>query len=999
MTAIVVLSTMSKRNPIYVLLLLLVTLASYVSAEHFYIVHNDSTSQCQRYSAGTCFTLAEFASNSSYLDQDNLTLSFLPGQHLLTRRLTITGAQNITLTGQNSSNSLFTIKCQGTSGFEFRDIQSLNIEYLEFTGCGNVERGGAIYIRRADNVLIRGCHFTDNHVVGYRSTGGSIYTGNTVAMNIEESFFDNNYADSLFRSGGGAIYVSSGNINSTNVYYTNNSAVNGGAISVSFAGNITSTNDYYTNNSADYGGAIYVSSGNITSTNDQYINNIAFIAGGAIYVSSGNITSTNDLYTNNNAIYGGVIFVESGNITSTNDHYINNSAGYNGGAIDVSFGDITSTNDKYINNSADRGGTIYASGEDTKLSGVNFEHNSAGEGAVIYQNGGALVIGQSNITDNVSSNNSTVYINSGTLSLSGGVNFMNNQGSLYVFNTQVEVKGIVAFVNNFGDSGGAISAFLSGISFNTASTVTIFNNTATNGGGISLIQSNMHVYHSIELTDNHATDFGGGIYAYQSDIEFKPEQNQRSDITKNTASNGGAICAIASNIHISNTYVEVNSNIAKVNGGAIYLEQNSKIYVRKHELDTVPKVRLDITSNSAEKGGAIFVADNTNDGVTCQGANTEIYQAECFLQTLGLYKINLQVNIFHYNYINIFFSNNTAHQSGSDIYGGLLDRCTINQNVELFHLYPEFKNLSGFDYIKSTTQIEQITDYNIILIDYSHFHTPDYFIDNISRSDVKELVSSDAVRVEFCLDEVISPNYNHPNVSIKKGEMFTVSLVAVDQVGNPLNATIINSFQSESGNGRLKAGQVEQQVGNQCTELEYNVYSQDNSAQIHIHADGPCGDKGVSRKTLNVIFLPCTCPVGFEPSPGPTEIDCICECDQTLRQHRITSCSSESETILVETNIWIGLSNYSNETGFVIHDCVFDYCVKKPVNISLSSPDSADEQCAYNRTGNLCGMCQEDLSLVFGGTHCQECSDNYISLLIPFALAGIALVVFILLLN
>ena len=312
-------------------------------------------------------------------------------------------------------------------------------------------------------------------------------------------------------------------------------------------------------------------------------------------------------------------------------------------------------------------------------------------------------------------------------------------------------------------------------------------------------------------------------------------------------------------------------------------------------------------------------------------------------------------------------------------------KCRINY-------FPKFRNLSGFEYVKTTTQIEQI-------IDYSHYHIPDYFIENISRSDVKELISSDAVQVEFCLNNVISPNYSHPNVSIKKGEMFTVSLVAVDHVGNPLNATIISSFQSKSGNGRLKAGQVEQQVGDQCTELEYNVYSQDNSAQIHIHADGPCGDKGVSRKTLTVTFLPCTCPIGFEPSPGPAEIDCICECDQTLQQHRITSCSSESETILMETNIWIGLSNYSNETGFIIHDCVFDYCVEKPVNISLSSPDSADEQCAYSRTGNLCGMCQEDLSLVFGNSRCQVCSNNYISLLIPFALAGIALIAFILLFN
>ena len=1085
---------MGKRNPIHVLTQLLVILASYVSAKHYYIVPNDSTRQCQRYSAGTCFTLAEFASNSSYLDQDNYTLSFLRGEHLLTKRLTTSGPHSITLTGQNTSNSLSTIKCQGTSGFEFKDIQSLNIEYLKFTGCGNVRHGGAIYIRRTDNVLIRGCHFTDNHVVGHTSKGGVLYAYR-VGVNIQESFFDNNYADGQY-SFGGAIYVRSGNIYSTNDQYINNSAVSAGAIYVR-SGNISSTSDQYINNSAaDYGGAICVRSGNISSTNDQYINNSAADCGGAICVRSGNISSTSDQYINNSAdIDGGAIYVVSGNVYSTSDQYINNSADIDGGAIYVWYGNISSTSDQYINNSAalgggalyvvesgninstsdqyinnsakhggaigssnninnnnniilysasnqyinnsaahdggaiyvrsgnisstsdqyinnsaaDRGGAIYdASGSvDTKFNGANFEHNSAVGGAAIYKIGGALVIGQSNITDNFASSKSTVYMNSGSLSLSEGVFFINNQGSLCVFNTQVEFIGAVIFTNNFGDSGGAITAFLSKISFNTASTVTICNNTATNGGGISLTQSNLQVYISIELTDNHATEFGGGIYAYQSDVEFKPERKQRSEITKNTASNGGAICAIASNIYISNINMSVNSNVAKDNGGAIHLEQNSKIYVQKHEPENIYtglKVRLDFTSNSAEKGGAIYIADNTNDGVICQGANTETYQTECFIQTLGLHQtFDKLSNDFIYVLINTFFTNNTARKSGSDIYGGLLDRCTINQNAELVRSFPNFKNLSGFDYVKATTQIEQITDYSYHSRTYYDTEDisqgVDYLIGTISRSNVKGLISSDAVRVEFCLDNVIYPNYSHPNVLIKKGEIFTVSLVAVDQVGNPQNATIINSFHSKRGNGQLKAGQVEQQVGSQCTELEYNVYSQDKSAQIHIHADGPCGDKGVSRKTLNVIFLPCTCPVGFEPSPGPSEINCICECDQKLTEHQISSCSAENQTILVETNVWIGLSNYTNETEFVIHDCPFDYCVEKPVNISLSSLNSANKQCAYNRTGILCGMCQKDLSLVFGSSRCKECSDNYISFLILFALAGIALVAFILLLN
>ena len=709
---------MGKQNSIHVLLLLLVILASYVSAERYYIVPNDSISQCQNYSAGICFTLIEFASNSSHINQDNLRLSFFPGQHLLTRRFSITGPQNIALTGQNSSNSLSTIKCQGTSGFEFGDIQSLNIEYLKFTGCGNVEHGGAIYISRADNILIRGCHFTDNHVLGYTSEGGAIYvySGNITSTN---DYYTNNSAAS-----GGAIHVYSGCIISTNDHYTNNSAVNGGAIYINqgsitgtndhctnnsaaysgaiyvYSGRITSTNDHYTNNSAVYSGAIFVNYGSITSTNDHYMNNSAndggainvysgsitstndhytnnsAANGGAIYVYSGSIISNNDNYTNNSAVYGGAMEVIYGSITGTNNYYINNSADNNGGAIYVYSGSITSTNDHYINNNAYQGGAIYVTlGNDIKLNGDNFEHNTAGEGAVIYKTGGALEIGQSNITDNFASSKGTVNMNSGSLSLSERVNFMNNQGSLYVFNTQVEFKGAVIFMNNFGDSGGAITAFLSEISFNTASTVTIFNNTATNGGGISLTQSSLHVYHSIELTDNHAIDFGGGIYAYQSDIEFKPEQKQTSKITKNTASNGGAICAIASNVHISNTSMEVNSNIAKVNGGAMYLEQSSKIYVQKYELEfraAGPNVRLDFTSNYAEKGGAIFVADNTNDGVLCQGANTEIYQAECFIQTLGLYPINSRNSRFSI-YINTFFSNNTAHQSGSDIYGGLLD--------------------------------------------------------------------------------------------------------------------------------------------------------------------------------------------------------------------------------------------------------------------------------------------------------------------------------------
>ena len=762
MNSVTTISTMmGKRNLIHrfsILLLILVT--NCISAEHYHIVPNDSNSQCQNYSAGTCFTLAEFASNISHLDlSHHLTLGFLPGEHLLTKRLTITGPRNITLTGQNSSNSS-TIKCQGTSGFEFGDIQTLNVDYLEFTGCGNVSYGGAISINRVDMFLVNGCHFIDNHVT---LEGGAVFVNNTVTMKIKGSVFTKNSAfalgnetyaggaicvsngsiftiNSIYMNNnayaGGAIYIASGNVSSIGDYYINNTADVGGAIYVIYinisstsdqyinnsaiiggeisvysgsissssnqyinnsagttggaicviSGNSSSTSDQYINNSAgSTGGAIYVISGNISSTSDQYINNSAGSTGGATYVISGNISSTGDQYINNSAVNeGGAIFVYTGNISSTSDQYINNSADYGGGAISVFSGNIYSTNDYYINNSAVLGGAIYMNSGSCILNNDSFTINTAAEGAAIYKDGGILKICQTNITNNFASYKGTLFLKSVTLMIAEGVNFMNNRGSLYVSSSQVQINGAAVFMNNLGGFGGAITAIhQSNIISNTTSMVTVSNNSATYGGGIYLAQSILHVYHPFELTGNKASEYGGGIYASRSEIEFKSEQTQTVEITNNTALNGGALCAMASNIQISNTFVDFNSNTAITNGGAMYLGQNSKIQLFKNEPDYVRDdnlhVRLDFTSNSAKKGGAIYVAHNTNDGVVCQGANREVNQAECFIQTVRTYSIVNNTNI---TYINTFLTNNTALISGSDIYGGLLDRCITYQDQE-----------------------------------------------------------------------------------------------------------------------------------------------------------------------------------------------------------------------------------------------------------------------------------------------------------------------------
>ena len=76
--------------------------------------------------------------------------------------------------------------------------------------------------------------------------------------------------------------------------------------------------------------------------------------------------------------------------------------------------------------------------------------------------------------------------------------------------------------------------------------------------------------------------------------------------------------------------------------------------------------------------------------------------------------------------------------------------------------------------------------------------------------------------------------------------------------------------------------------------------------------------------------------------------------------------------------------------------CLFDYCNKEDSNVTLSDPDS---QCNYNHSGTLCGGCQPDLSVALGSAQCLQCSNKYLALLIPFALAGPALVFFVKILD
>ena len=120
-----------------------------------------------------------------------------------------------------------------------------------------------------------------------------------------------------------------------------------------------------------------------------------------------------------------------------------------------------------------------------------------------------------------------------------------------------------------------------------------------------------------------------------------------------------------------------------------------------------------------------------------------------------------------------------------------------------------------------------------------------------------------------------------------------------------------------------------------------------------------------------------------------------CTCEERLKAH--VDCNIDEDISLTRkpgSRFWVS-GIYKNRTyqGLIVClICPLEYCRRESVHISLDNPDI---QCANNRSGMLCGACAANYSLMLGSSRCEECSNTYLALLLPFAAAGIALVVFL----
>ena len=142
---------------------------------------------------------------------------------------------------------------------------------------------------------------------------------------------------------------------------------------------------------------------------------------------------------------------------------------------------------------------------------------------------------------------------------------------------------------------------------------------------------------------------------------------------------------------------------------------------------------------------------------------------------------------------------------------------------------------------------------------------------------------------------------------------------------------------------------------------------------------------------INISFIPCPYGLQTEQSSG------ICECNDVIKGIGNTQCniSLMPHPISRSGNNWLYYNHQHNCTVAYEH-CPFDYCITSNVSLNLNE---SDLQCAYNRSGTLCGQCQSGLSLMLGSNQCGHCSNYYLFLLPLFIIAGIGLIFMLLTLN
>ena len=860
-----------------------------------------------------------------------------------------------------SGNTTFTgNKAQLDGGGIYADGSNLNFSAILTISSNTAQLGGGIYSEN-NTININGTSVFERNVATYY--GGGIYTRRTHLILTANNMINANSAGE-----GGGIYAianSTLSLGGVNTFRANRAHVSGGGIWLDHSNLALNGFNHFVECAASYeGGAIYSYAATASLTGNNTFKSNTATTGGGLHARWSNVSVTKrSKFEKNIAVFGGGIY------TDNSTFIFNDSSTFRGNKADYT------------------GGGIYAARSALNFVGTNYmtENYATRDGGGIYTRDGSIVnvLGWCNYQ-----NNSAEYTGGGisafqsSFKLAGHNTFESNNaaegGGFYTFDCTVNFPGENNFITNSASNhGGGFTVVRSTVHLNG---LTGFkSNSAASGGGMYISASKVDIDGSNYFMNNTAESGGGAIYSRDSEVEFNEKdltvantterqgaENHASSSTsifqqgaENHASSSTSIFQQGAENHASSSTSILQgsssfmSNYASY-GGGIYAERSYLIIVHN---------RSSYLNNTALRGGAKYFDINSNFSlhqtahVNFQGNYaTEFGGAiyvedvpsrnECFLQVQNNQLLDLDTTP-------LVFEKNTAGMRGSVLYGGLLNKCSFTSDrytsaLELFN-----------------TSILQ------------------------ENGDKGHSISSDPTQLCFCNTSKLNCTETTHSKSIYPGQQVEVSVVAIDQSHLPIPALIHATV--HSGDNLTVSETISYETGENCTSRNYSVTPKNPFNQLEIYPSNRSGD--TKHLIVNITFE--KCPIGFEPSNSTGE--CICD-------HRIwrytNFCDINRQAIFqnASSTFWLNVSyNSGTPEGFIHHPfCPLDYCTPESKYINLRDPD---KQCNVNRSGLLCGKCKEGLSLVLGSSQCKKCGNNYLALLIPFALAGVLLVILLFLLH
>ena len=848
-----------------------------------------------------CLTLHQYSQANNFTT--GTTLLFLPGNHSLSQTtLKLTRVSNVTLKGETAAN----IVCTNEVTIQCKYVKHLKIEGLKFllnhAGSTSQLFGilSALELINSAEVVISNSTF--------QGSGNLEMVASAVSLKHTKSTIKGCEFNGIV---GGAIHA----LQNTELIicgcsFTSNKGTGDGGVIYATSNSVIlldgSMPNVFNHNMEQFGGgAIQCNECTLEMGGDNTFWNNSAGGGGALYVIDGQLTFSGNTYLSHNMVIrlGGAVYVQDSTMVFNGTTLVlrGNLAGENGGGMHIqNTSVITLTRSlKFVGNTAHSAGGA-----------LNIDSRTMGKVAEKIFLSGEFI-------DNTCMHmvcGGAVRAWSAQITFTDTHMISNSNAALDVTKSNITFRGSTRIVTN---TDGGIRAESSSITFEDD---TIFDsNSGIDGGALNCQQGMVHLCGRILFIRNKADRNGGAFYAAGTSVYIQDHAN-------------------------------FTFNSADENGGAMYLESVTTLTLTEFTGYT----QLSTLGNSAHKyGGGIYYVDIPTTHQCSQEYSTEgfLKLPYCFLQVEPFESVEIGLIIIN-------SCNDVAGIDGNFLYGGLLDRCRLNSDIESWD--------AGVD-LFSVYEALSIT----------------------SLANQRKDVTSKPYELCVCNNNETSLRYlgtcaKTLNIEVHRGQTFTVSLLAISQTGT--TSTSVTAITSSTA--KLETYQTFQLIPNFCHPLHYTLYSAASQEEVVLYPDGPCRDNGLAKVVINATLLPC--PDGFSLDAE------ICTCTDRIQRPDVNCTIADGPFITkaAGSKFWMG-ALYTNATyqGLILGMlCPSEYCKTGAVHISLDNPDV---QCDHHRSGLLCGACATNHSLMLGSSRCQVCSNTYLALLLLFAAAGIALVTFL----